>query len=396
MALGALIGAYQEDDSGSLRALLPLAGRTLIEFQLRCLAAIDASPLVVMVERVPPALNEAFERLRSEGINVIPVSDGLEAASRFEAGADIILLSDGIVPDMADLSIVSEETAPLILTVPDNDEYRGYERIDAQHRWSGLALIDGGLIGATAAMLGDWDLQSTLLRRAIQAGARQLPVTAGDGHGPFLAENDEQMAGFERRLIVSSRTAREDAVGRFALPIVEEVATERLMETSIKPAWLVQLCVVLLIAAAFCFSRGWAPAALGLMILATPLDLIAQRLAILRLKPLAPKMLSRRMIWPMAGLALFALGWFEMRHGSGWGALMAALSAAGFAEAGRVERKGKGVPTDEWLFSWRNAVWLAIPFAIGSWWNIYLGVLSFYAAGSFFIAQHYRHRVERD
>ncbi len=39
MAVGALIGAYQENDSGELRALLPLAGRTLIEYQARCAAA---------------------------------------------------------------------------------------------------------------------------------------------------------------------------------------------------------------------------------------------------------------------------------------------------------------------------------------------------------------------
>ena len=103
MALGALIGAYQEDDSGGLRALLPLAGRSLIEYQARCLAAAGAAPLVVLVERVPPALNEAFERLRSEGISVIAVSDGSEAASRFEAGNDLILLADGIAPDMGDL-----------------------------------------------------------------------------------------------------------------------------------------------------------------------------------------------------------------------------------------------------------------------------------------------------
>ena len=53
MALGALIGAYQEDESGALRALLPLAGRTLFEYQARCLAAVGATPLVVLVERVP-------------------------------------------------------------------------------------------------------------------------------------------------------------------------------------------------------------------------------------------------------------------------------------------------------------------------------------------------------
>lgn len=396
MALGALIGAYQEDDSGSLRALLPLAGRTLIEYQLRCLSTVGASPLVVMVERVPLALNEAFERLRAEGINVTPVSDGHEAASRFEAGAELILLSDGVVPDMADLAALAEDSAPLILTVPDDGNHDNYERIDASHRWSGLALVETSLVGATAAMLGDWDLQSTLLRRSIQAGAKQIPAASGDGRGPFLAESSEQMAGFERRLIVSSRSTREDAVGRFALPIVEEAATERLMETGVRPAWLVQFAVAMLLGAAFCFSRGWAPAAVGLIVLATPLDLIAQRLGNLRLKPLAPKMLSRRLLWPAAGLALLALGWFEARHGSGWGAMMAALMGAAFAEAMRIERKGKTIPSGEWLLSWRNAAWLAIPFAIGGWWSVYLGLIAFYAAGSFFLAQHYRHSVERD
>ena len=84
MALGALIGAYQEDDSGSLRALLPLAGRTLLEYQVRCASAAAAAPIVVVVERVPQALQDAFERLRLDGIGVFPVSDVAEAVSRFE------------------------------------------------------------------------------------------------------------------------------------------------------------------------------------------------------------------------------------------------------------------------------------------------------------------------
>ena len=42
MGLGALIAAYQEDDEGGLRALLPLAGQTLVEYQVRCAAAADA------------------------------------------------------------------------------------------------------------------------------------------------------------------------------------------------------------------------------------------------------------------------------------------------------------------------------------------------------------------
>ena len=98
MAIGALIGAYQEDDSGGLRALLPLAGRTLLEYQVRCAAAGGGGPIVVVVERVPQALQDAFERLRLDGIGVFPVSDVSEAVTRFEAGSLILLLGDGVAP----------------------------------------------------------------------------------------------------------------------------------------------------------------------------------------------------------------------------------------------------------------------------------------------------------
>src|SRR5258705_12719093 len=109
MALGALIGAYQEDDSGGLRALLPLAGRTLIEYQARCVAATGAAPIVVVVERVPQALQDAFERLRLDGIGVVPVSDGHEAGSRFEAGARIPMRRDRVPPAAALVTTLCRE-----------------------------------------------------------------------------------------------------------------------------------------------------------------------------------------------------------------------------------------------------------------------------------------------
>jgi hypothetical protein len=242
-------------------------------------------------------------------------------------------------------------------------------------------------------MLGDWDLQSTLLRRTIQAGARLLPSSEGEGRGPFLASDQQSMAGFERRLLVASRTARDDAVSRYVLPVVEELATEQLMETAVRPSWLVHSALAMIVAAAFCFTRGWHWGALALLLLSTPLDLVAQRLAMLRLRPLSPAMLSRRLLWPAAGLALLALGWFQARHGSGWGAMVAALTAASFAEAARVERSGLALPGGEWLFGRRTATWLALPFAIGGWWNIFLALAALYAGVSFFIAQHFRHAV---
>jgi hypothetical protein len=399
MALGALIGAYQEDEAGGLRALLPLAGQTLIEYQARCLAALGTAPVLVMVDRLPVALNDAFERLRAEGIAVVAVSDAVEAASRFEVGTEVILLADGVAPDMTDVGRIGEGDSAsdeaIILTVPDVEAHGGFERIDATHRWAGLARLPATLVGATAAMIGDWDLQSTLLRRAVQSGARLVPAASGEGAGPFLAVG-EAMAGFERRLLLASRGARDDLVSRFILPLVEEVATERLMETRLRPQWLVRIALALTVGAALAFTRGWLWQGLVALLLATPLDLIARRIALLRLRPLSPSLPAQRLLWPAAGLALVALGWFEARHGAGWGALVAALSAAAFAQAMIVERSTAEPPGALYLFSRRTAIWLAIPFAIGGWWPLYLGLLALYAAASFFVAQHFHHRVAHD
>ena len=393
MALGALIAAYHEDDQGGLRALFPLAGRTLIEYQARCAAAAGAAPIVVLVERIPAALQDAFERLRAEGITTVPVSDGSEAASRFEAGALILQLADGLAPDVPLLSRLAEYAEPAIAVVADDEAHQDFERIDDSNRWAGAALVEGRTLGSTAAMLGDWDLQSTLLRRTVQAGARFVP--AGDAM-PLLAQRAEDLAGFERRLLVATRGERSDWSSRYVLPIVEEFATERLMDSRVRPDWLVAAGLAVTVAAAFCFSRGWLWPALGLLILSTPLDLIGARLASLRLQPLPPKHLARRLLWPAAGLALLALGWWTGNHGGGWGALFAAVTTAAFAEAAQIERAGLEVPSRTWLFSRRNAIFAAIPFALAGWWVPFLVAAALYAAISFFVIQHFRHHAERD
>jgi hypothetical protein len=243
LALGALIGAYQEDDEGGLRALLPLSGRTLIEYQVRCAAAAGAAPVVVIVERVPQALQDAFERLRLDAVGVFPVSAVEEAVSRFETGSMILVIGDGIAPTADLVASLADEPESAVATVPDDEAHEQFERIDAQSRWAGVALVDSHLLGSTAAMLGDWDLQSTLLRRSVQEGALRVPIA--EGTEPLLAEKAQDLEGFQRKLMVASRGARTDWVSRYLLPLVEDFATEQLMETSVRPIWLIWAAVAL-------------------------------------------------------------------------------------------------------------------------------------------------------
>ncbi len=394
MASGALISACLEDESGMLRALFPIAGRTLLEFQVRCAAAAGASPIVVVVDRIPIALNDALERLQNDGVSVITVSDAAEAASWFEAGELVLLIADGLAPTPELLAGLADFEERVIVTVPDDEAHEGFERIDAVSRWSGVALVDSQTLGATAAMLGDWDLQSTLLRRALQSGARTVPISAGAGE-PLLAVSSGDLASLERHLIVSSRGSRRDWASRYILPVVEEFATEKLLHTSVRPQLLVQGALVLSVAAIAAFASGWLWTGLVLLVVTTPLDLIASRLAALRIKPMPARSLSRRLLWPLAGVALVALGWWQYAHGSGWGALFSALTAATLAQAARIERERIEIPGEVWLLSRRNAILAAIPFAAFGAWTLYLVVLAAYAAVSFFVAQHVNHRIAR-
>lgn len=393
MAIGALVGAYQEDDSGGLRALFPLAGRTLLEYQVRCAAAAGAAPIVLLVDRIPAALNEALDRLQREGIAVTTVSDGNEAASRFGSGEMILLIGDGIAPPAELLTAIAEQAEPVIVTVADDEEHEHFERIDGVSRWAGVALVDSHIVGATAAMLGDWDLQSTLLRRTLQEGALTVPV-ASDAGEPVLANRPEQLTALDRQLIVASRGSRRDWASRYALPIVEEYATEALLNTSIKPERLIDAAVLITLASVFAFMTGWLWAGMALLVLSTPLDLVARRLAALRLRPLSPRSTTRRLLWPAAGLALLALGWWISRHGGGWGGFYAAVAAAAFAEAARIERGKTELPGEIWLFSRRNAILAAVPFALLGAWTPALVALSFYAGASFFLAQYVHHRLK--
>jgi MobA-like NTP transferase protein len=390
LPVGALIGAYQEDDSGGLRALLPLSGRTLIEYQVRCASAAGAAPIVVVVERVPQALQDAFERLRLDGIGVFPVSDVEEAVSRFEAGTLILLIGDGIAAPADLVATIAHEPEPALATVPDDEEHAAFERIDAESRWAGIGLVDAHLLGSTAAMLGDWDLQSTLLRRSIQEGAARVRVEDAAG-ATLLVERAEDLEDFDRRLLVASRAARTDWVSRYILPPIEQFLTERLMEAAVRPPWLLWTAFALTLAGAFCFTRGWLGAGLVALILSTPLDIVATRLATLRLRPLSTKSIGRLALWPAAGLALLAIGWWEARHGTGWGSLITAGTAVAFAQAARIESANILRDGELWLFSRRSAIVSAIPFAIAGTWTAYLVTMLIYAAVSFFIVQNVRH-----
>jgi hypothetical protein len=391
--LAALIAAYQtaEAPEGALRATLPLAGRTLLERQARLAAAAGADPIVILVERLPPDLLAAIDRMRTEGIAAIVARTVDEAAASIDPSTRLLLFADGLVADHAHIARLTAAGGPALLTVPDHMGDERFERIDSQSLWAGLALIDGQMLRQTAAMLGEWDLQSTLLRHAVQSGARQFALRGEASDDRLtIAETAEDLVQAQALIVQSASAARGGWISRFLLRPAEQLLTRLLMPAAVTPNWLYVGAASLTALAAILFGGDWRIVGMLMLLLATPLDGAAERLATLRMEPTEPPDWWSYTFPAVSSIALISLG-YSLAATDGWGSHAVVAAIMAFMFALHRERKGHEVEGAIWLAEPKGMAWLLLPFGLGGQWAAGLGALALYAAGSFFWTQHQVH-----
>ena len=393
MTLAALIAAYHEADDagGGLRATLQVAGRTLLERQVRLAVAAGSDPVVVVVERVTAELSAALDGLRAEGVAIVLARSAEEAAAAVDSSDRVLLVGDGLVAPEAVIARLVALDGPAILVVPDLRVDDRYERIDAQSRWAGLALIDGDMLKQTASMLRDWDLQSTLLRRAVQAGARQISVRGeAEDELPLVAETSEDLVELEAQIVAGAHVRTTDWVSRYLLGPVERLATGALMPTAVTPTALGLGATLLMGLAGLAFGKGWLGLGMGFLLLATPLDGIAERLGSVRLQGTKGPSWWGALLPAIAAGVLLILA-FSLAETRGWGCVALAGAIIAFMVALRIEAAGREVPGRPWLADPKGMIWLMLPFAVAGSWATGLAALAFYAGASFFWTQRHAH-----
>lgn len=174
MALIALIGASETLPDGGLRALVTVAGETLIERQASRLADVGVTHVAVAVGAVPADLLTTLDRIRRRGMKVTPVRAAADLVALVAGDDRIILVADGLRAGGTHYAAIAKPGSPAILVTGDTVLTQGFERIDATRRWGGLASISDHMVRELASMPGEWDMILTLLRMAVQAEARRL------------------------------------------------------------------------------------------------------------------------------------------------------------------------------------------------------------------------------
>jgi hypothetical protein len=392
--LAALIAAVRDtEDGGGLIATLPVAGATLVERQVRLAVAAGAAHIVVLVERLPASFTTAIDRLRRDGIAVEVARSAADGADRFHPDERVLVLADGALASAATIARLAHLPAPALLTLGESGPTGAFERIDAATRWSGVALVSGDLLRKTVAMLGDWDLHSTLLRRAVGVSARRLDIADGADTGdaqPILLVRSRAGARAATEASLVGDTRGQGWAARFVFGPAARLATGMLLDRPVEARWLRWAGAAGAILAIPAAWRGWLLAALVLLALAALLDATGRLLAGVRLAP-SPA-LDRPGLARNAAAALSLLAYAAHRLDAGTTPLVFAVATIAALAATVRERLSLARLAAEPIPGWiADGDALMLLFALGAAAGRPLptiALLALYAAASFGTVQH--------
>ena len=290
MTFAAILSASRasSDSSAVLRASLHFAGQTLVEYQARQAARAGADRIMILVSVITPALSQAVDRLSADGISVALVRDMVSMVRDAPRDADVVLVADGVVIAQGHFDAIAEREGNALLVTDDSHASAPLERIDAGQRWAGLARISPDLLFGTLDMIGDWDLSLTLVRAAVQNGARRITVPQDDLLTGRVALVDGQaQADLVAQAVMSARSSAKRMRGLAEHSILCPAArlfSPALMRTQV-PAAQVRIAAMALGAIALVpIELLWPATGFLLLLLALGLAEIADRLDELALR----------------------------------------------------------------------------------------------------------------
>lgn len=290
MGFAAILSASRTtpDAGAGLRASLHFAGQTLVEYQARQAARAGAERILILVSVITPALSQAVDRLSADGIAVALIRDMVSVVRDAPRDSDILLMADGAIIAQSHVEALAAAHDNALLVTDDSRASAPFERIDAGQRWAGLARISPDLLFGTLDMIGDWDLALTLVRAAVQKGARRITVPQDDlMDGRVAIVDGQQQADLVAQAVTAKGSAIAQARGgieHYLLARIAKMAAPTLMRMQV-PALQVRIAGIALAAIALVpVELQWIATGLGVALLALLLSEVADRLDHLALR----------------------------------------------------------------------------------------------------------------
>ncbi len=152
-----------------------LAGARLVERQLDMVLAAGCETVACLAPGVGQEVIALQHRAEEAGARFIALAEPRKLSGLVSAADELLVLAPGVLPD--EETLLRHLSRPGVLVFPEETAVpRGYERIDARFAWSGALLVGGSAVERLAALPGDIDPPSALLRIALQSATRVHPL----------------------------------------------------------------------------------------------------------------------------------------------------------------------------------------------------------------------------
>ncbi|WP_221791870.1 hypothetical protein [Aquisediminimonas sediminicola] len=333
MGLIALLAACREtdDEVPRLCASMPVGGRSLLEYQAYLARDGGAEGFVVYAERVSTELRQAIERLQQAGFRVKLAQSVMEMIDHIHPTDRLLVIADGMVVSGDIISRLVDYPGEVIGTLGDLPAHAGFERLDANARWAGIALVDGSRVAAIRSMPEDWDVQSTLLRSAVQIGTSQLGVddliTTKGGAVLYQVEGEAGLAEIDQRLLNRQQAVpgKGDWIERQVYAPIGRLLGPNLLRYGIAGTWFAVGAMLLHCLSISLFFDGSRTLGVISLMLAGPIYALGAMLGTIRGERnfAYQHHVTIRQILDIA--IILALAWGLYREGAGWGQLALAF-----------------------------------------------------------------------
>lgn len=404
LGLIALLAACREtdDEVPRLCASMPVGGRSLLEYQAYLARDHGAVGTVVYAERVSTELRQAIERLQQAGFRVKLAQSVMEMIDHIHPTDRLLVIADGVVVSGDIISRLVDYPGEVIGTLGDLPANAGFERLDAHARWAGVALVDGSRMAAIRSMPEDWDVQSTLLRSAVQIGTSQLGVDdliAVKGGGLLHQVEDEAgLAEIDQRLMNRQHAApgKGDWIERNIYAPLGRLIGANVLRYGIAGTWFVAAAMLLHGLSISLFIDGSRSLGITTLMLTGPLYALGSMLGMIRGErnvAFRHHAIARQIL---DAALILALAWGLYVAGAGWGQLALALVVVQHGLYLTFFARWTAAESG-WRRYWQPGgdvmAWLLLLCGLMSLWQWVLGVLAIWL-GAVFI-DRMRHRAQK-
>jgi len=210
----ALLAAIKRTEDGELRALSPLAGRSVLGWQTDLARQLGCERIICLCQAPGPEILALQQETEALGGEFHAVRGNAQLATLLRADDELLVMLDGLIVDrdLADelISRGDRWSRAVFTCKPDDDLGENlpddFERIDAERIWAGLLVMRADSAQRLIELPADSDAISLLLRIALQTGVRgaDIPESALTDGSILLGSSSRELIARQRVLIERS------------------------------------------------------------------------------------------------------------------------------------------------------------------------------------------------